>query len=183
MTRSPIDARIGLIWAQAEGCVIGRDGGMPWHVPEDLAHFKEITLGSPVVMGRATWDSLGAGYRPLPGRRNIVVTRQADWSAPGAETTHSIEQALQLAARDRPETIWVIGGGAIFGEVLDRADVLEVTQLQHPGGFAAEDGDVRAPRIDPAVFASGPIEPGDGWDTSRSGIRYRFLRYERMPPA
>jgi dihydrofolate reductase len=176
MTDAP---RIGLIWAQAEGGVIGRDGGMPWHVPEDLAHFKELTLGSPVVMGRGTWDSLAPRFRPLPGRRNIVVTRQERWSADGAERAGSVEAALELAGSDRPDWIWIIGGGAIFAQAVDRADRLEVTELTHPAGFAAEPDDVRAPAIDRAVFAVSDAEPSDGVHTSRSGIRYRFLRYER----
>ena len=75
---------VGLIWAEAHGGVIGAEGGMPWNVPEDLAHFKEITLGAPVIMGRKTWDSLPERFRPLPGRENIVITRQQDWSAEGA---------------------------------------------------------------------------------------------------
>ena len=77
--------RIGLIWAQARGGVIGKDGAMPWHLPEDLAHFKRTTLGCPVIMGRKTWDSLPPKFRPLPGRRNIVVTRNTQWQADGAE--------------------------------------------------------------------------------------------------
>ena len=98
MTGAP---KVGLIWAQAEGAVIGRDGGMPWHVPEDLAHFKALTLGSPVVMGRGTWDSLDPRWRPLPGRRNIVITRRSDWSADGAERAGSVDEALAVAASGR----------------------------------------------------------------------------------
>ena len=89
-----------MIWAQTPHRVIGADGGMPWHVPEDLAHFKAITLGSPVVMGRATWDSLDPRWRPLPGRRNIVITRQQGWAEPGAERARSVDEALRLAADD-----------------------------------------------------------------------------------
>ena len=81
---------VGLIWAEAHGGVIGADGGMPWHVPEDLAHFKEVTLGAPVVMGRKTWDSLPERFRPLPGRDNIVITRQQDWAADGARRAATV---------------------------------------------------------------------------------------------
>lgn len=176
MTDSP---RIGLIWAQAEDGVIGRDGGMPWHVPEDLAHFKEITLGAPVVMGRATWDSLDPRWRPLPGRRNIVLTRQSDWSADGAERVGSVEAALRLAASDHPEWIWVIGGGTIFARAIDLAERLEVTEVSHSSGFVAMADDVRAPAIDPSTFEVSAADPLEGEHTSRSGIRYRFLRYER----
>jgi dihydrofolate reductase len=174
-------ARIGLIWAQAEGGVIGRDGGMPWHVPEDLAHFKAITLGSPVVMGRGTWDSLDPRWRPLPGRRNIVITRQPEWSAPGAERAGSVAEALALAASEAPEWIWVIGGGEIFAAAIGDADRLEVTELRHPDGFDPRPGDVRAPAIDPGVFLLSEEDPGSV--PSRSGIHYRFVRYERAPSA
>ena len=176
-------ARLGLIWAEAEGGVIGRDGGMPWHVPEDLAHFKEITVGSPVVMGRATWDSLDPRWRPLPGRRNIVVTRQPAWAAAGAERAGSIDEALRLAASGEPEWIWVIGGGAVFAHTISRADRLEVTVLTHPGGFAPSATDVRAPEVDPSTFAVTSADPPDGAHTSRGGIRYRFLRYDRVADA
>jgi dihydrofolate reductase len=91
------DLKIGLIWAEADG-VIGNDGVMPWHLPEDLAHFKQLTLGSPVIMGRKTWDSLNPRFRPLPGRRNIVVTRQVGWHVDGVDTAHSVDEALDLAA-------------------------------------------------------------------------------------
>ena len=85
------------------GGVIGRDGGMPWHVPEDLAHFKDVTLGAPVIMGRKTWESLPPRFRPLPGRANIVVTHRHDWAADGAERAASVDDALALAAAGRPD--------------------------------------------------------------------------------
>jgi len=174
-------ARVGLIWAQAEDGVIGRDGGMPWHVPEDLAHFKAITLGSPVVMGRGTWDSLDPRWRPLSGRRNIVITRQPEWAADGAERAGSVDEALALAASDRPEWIWVIGGGTIFDLTVADSDRLEVTELRHPDGFDPRPDDVRGPAIDLGVFAVSPDGGGSG--ESRSGIRYRFVRYERVASA
>lgn len=175
MTVAP---RIGLIWAQAEDRVIGRDGAMPWHVPEDLAHFRDITLGSSVVMGRATWDSLSERYRPLPGRRNIVITRQPEWSAEGAERAGSVPEALQLAAGEGAEWVWVIGGGEVFAQAISGADRLEVTLLTQTGHFSPTPGDVRAPAIDPDVFVETTAEPEQ---TSRGGIHYRFVRYERAP--
>jgi dihydrofolate reductase len=175
--------RIGLVWAQAEDGVIGRDGGMPWHVPEDLAHFKAVTFGFPVVMGRSTWDSFPEKYRPLPGRRNIVITRQSGWSAAGAETAHSVAEALDLAGSESPAQIWVIGGGGVFAEVIDGADLLEVTELEHPDGFSPRPDDVRAPRIDADRFAPTAADPPSGVYTSGTGVRYRFVRYERMPAA
>lgn len=164
---------VGLVWAEAEGGVIGRDGGMPWHVPEDLAHFKEVTLGAPVVMGRKTWDSLNPRFRPLPGRRNIVVTRQGDWRADGAEAAASVDAALALAGD--VDRVWVIGGAELFRTTLAMADRLEVTELRHPdGGFAPRRDDVLAPRIGAGFTATRGEER-----TSTSGIRFRFIRYER----
>ena len=173
---------IGLIWAQSQGGVIGRDGGMPWHVPEDLAHFKAVTLGCPVLMGRKTWESLPPRFRPLPGRANIVVTHRDDWSAQGAERAASVDDALALAVAGDPPWVWVIGGAELFRQVLPRAARLEVTELRAPGGgdvVEVEPGDATAPPVDPAQWHASHVEPADGWLASRSGLEYRFLRYER----
>ena len=164
--------RIGLVWAEAAGGVIGAHGGMPWHVPEDLAHFKEVTAGGPVVMGRRTWESLPDRFRPLPGRRNIVVTRSDDWSAPGAERVSSLPSALATAADAPAEWIWIIGGGELFREGIDRADRLEVTELDLDVA-----GDTFAP--DRSGWDAVATDPAEGWSTSSTGIRYRFLRLER----
>jgi dihydrofolate reductase len=176
---------IGLVWAQADGGVIGADGGMPWRVPEDLAHFKAITLGNPVVMGRKTWDSLTPRFRPLPGRRNIVITRQPGWQADGADVAHSLDDALGAASADPPVAapappvadrvarIWVIGGGQVFRDAIVLADRLEVTEIN--GRFR---GDAFAPEIDDSWVAAA-VEPASGWRTSSTGIEYRFLRYDR----
>lgn len=178
-TDRPTSPLVGLIWAEAEGGVIGRDGGMPWHVPEDLARFRALTVGAPVVMGRKTWQSLSPRYRPLPGRRNIVVTRQADFAADGAEVAASVDDALALAAHGDPDRVWVIGGAQLFDAVIDRADRLEVTELRHGhDGFESADGDVLAPAI-PAAFRLAAVDPLEGEHVSRSGIRYRFLTYSR----
>jgi dihydrofolate reductase len=166
---------IGLIWAEARHGVIGAQGGMPWHVPEDLAHFKALTLGAPVVMGRRTWESFPARFRPLPGRRNIVITRRSDWQDAGAERASSLESALALAAEGDPERIWVIGGGELFREAIDLADRLEVTELD-----LEVQGDTQAPdRGDWRTMSTDPVE---GWHTSSSGIRYRFLRLAPPDP-
>ena len=165
-------SRIGLVWAEAHGGVIGAGGTMPWHVPEDLAHFKEVTDAAPVVMGRRTWESLPERFRPLPGRRNIVVTRSADWSAPGAERAASLDEALATAADAAPDRVWVIGGGELFRESIELADRLEVTELD-----LDVEGDTFAP--DRAGWLAVAVDPAEGWLTSRSGIRYRFLRLER----
>ncbi|GAA3899942.1 dihydrofolate reductase [Microbacterium invictum] len=159
--------RIGLIWAEARGGVIGAGGTMPWHVPEDLAHFKAATTGAPVIMGRRTWESFPDRFRPLPGRRNIVVTRNSGWGDAGAERAASLDEALVMAAE--ADTAWVIGGGQLYREAIDRADVLEVTELD-----LAVDGDTYGPPRD-----GWRIEAAGDWHTSRTGIRYRFLTLTR----
>ncbi|WP_127793144.1 dihydrofolate reductase [Agromyces sp. LHK192] len=168
-------ARIGLIWAQAHDRVIGRDGRMPWHLPEDLAHFRQLTDGCPVVMGRRTWDSLPERFRPLPGRRNLVVTRQADWAAEGAERAASVDEALALAGSGRSDAAWtwVIGGAEVYRQVLPSADRLEVTEIDLEVA-----GDAYAPEVDEGwrLEASDPV---DGWLVSRTGIRYAFRAYAR----
>ena len=155
---------VGLIWAEAAGGVIGAEGGMPWYVPEDLAHFKETTQGAPVVMGRKTWDSLPERFRPLPGRDNIVVTRQQDWTAEGARRAATVSEGV----RGR-EKVWIIGGAEIFRQVIADAVRLEVTELD-----LEVDGDTFAP----PKTGWRVVDEGE-WQTSRTGVRYRFLRYER----
>lgn len=169
-------SRIGLVWAQAIGGVIGSGGTMPWHLPEDSAHFKKVTAGSPVVMGRRTWESLPPRFQPLPDRRNLVVTRQADWHADGAEAVGSVRQALDLVAgTDVSNTdafVWVIGGAQLYDAVIEDADLLEVTEINEHF-----EGDTFAPRVSDRwhVIATDPVE---GWHTSRTGLEYRFLSYE-----
>ena len=154
----------GLIWAQARGGVIGAGGGMPWHVPEDLAHFKKVTLGTPVIMGRRTWDSLPERFRPLPDRENVVITRSQDWRAEGARRAASVEEAVR-----GHERVWIIGGAEIFQQVIGHADRLEVTELD-----LEVDGDAFAPSVE----GWRRVDEGQ-WQLSRTGIRYRFLGYER----
>ena len=134
--------KIGLIWAQARNRVIGKNGVMPWHLPEDLAHFKRVTLNHPVVMGRKTWDSIPPKFRPLPGRTNIVVTRQADWHEKGAQCSSSLREALQQC--ENSNQVWVIGGAQIYAQALPLADELVVTEIS-----ADFDGDAFAPAIGP----------------------------------
>ncbi len=157
---------LGLIWAQSTSGVIGRDGGIPWRLPEDLSHFKEVTAGHTVVMGRLTWDSLPAKVRPLPGRKNIVVTRQADFRAQGATVTGSLDDALTDA------DTWVIGGEQIYTLALPRADRCEVTEIDIE--VPRDDGDAIAPVLDEAWVGT----PGE-WQTSDTGLRYRFHSYYR----
>jgi dihydrofolate reductase len=167
---------VGLIWAQTPDCVIGADNAIPWRLPEDTAHFKAATLGHPVVMGRKTWNSLPPRFRPLVGRRNIVVTRDPRWTTEGAERAGSITEALELAAAPSPRqtaptnTAWVIGGGEIYRAALEHATMLSVTEVD-----ATVDGDVYAPAVD----ASWTVSEDTGWQSSTSGLRYRIRRYTR----
>ena len=117
--------RIALVVAVSKNGVIGRDGGLPWRLPSDLKRFKATTMGKPIIMGRKTWEGLPA--KPLPGRRNIVVTRQADYVASGAETVTTFEGALQLAGEC--EEIAVIGGGEIYRAALPFADRIYLTEV------------------------------------------------------
>lgn len=159
---------IGLVWAQTPDGVIGDSGAIPWHVPEDLAHFRDVTAGATVVMGRATWQSLPARFRPLPGRRNVVLSRDAAFEAPGATVLDDLDAALRSA----PD-VWVIGGGAVYAATIDRADRLEVTVVE-----VDVPGDTRAPAVGPAwrLTAGGPGAP---WSVSRTGTRYRFDTWRR----
>lgn len=161
---------LGMIWAQSRDGWIGRDGTMPWHVPEDLRHFKEKTLDYPVIMGRRTWESLNPRFRPLPGRKNIVLTRSAEWTDDGAVVVHSPEEALSAASDS--DTAWVMGGAHIYELFLPYADRCEVTEL----GLMVPDADTRAPLLDDHEWS---LVTCGSWQTSQSGIRYRFTTYER----
>lgn len=157
---------IGLIWAQANDGVIGVDNTIPWRLPEDMANFRDTTTGHPVIMGRRTWDSLPPRFRPLTGRRNIVVTRQTDWAAEGAERAASVPEALALAGE---VDTWVAGGGEIYRAALPLATTLQVTEVD-----TAVAGHTFAPPIGPEWSA-----PETPWLTSKTGLRYRIRRYTR----
>lgn len=158
--------RVGLVWAQSTSGVVGRGGDIPWRVPEDLARFKQLTIGHTVVMGRRTWESLPAKVRPLPGRRNVVLSRQTDFMADGAEVVDSLEQALT-----EPET-WVIGGAQVYLLALPRATRCEITEVDID--LPRDDDDALAPVLDETWLG----ETGE-WRLSRSGLRYRFHSYHR----
>jgi dihydrofolate reductase len=157
---------LSLIWAQSTSGVIGRSGGIPWRLPEDLAHFKELTMGHTVVMGRRTWDSLPPKFRPLPGRKNIVLTHQTGFTAQGATVVQSLDDALT-----DPDT-WVVGGEQIYTLALPRARRCEVTEVDID--LPRDDGDVVAPLLDESWVGT----TGD-WETSQTGLRYRFHSYLR----
>ncbi|MHA7601470.1 dihydrofolate reductase [Alicycliphilus sp. T452] len=161
---------VHLIYARAANGVIGKDGAMPWHLPEDLAHFKRLTQGHPVIMGRKTWDSLPARFRPLPGRANIVVTRQADWNEIGAQRASSLREALSMAKQTDSEA-WIIGGAQIYAQALPLATRIEVTEIGRDF-----DGDAHAPQLGPEwqeVARSRHVGSG--------GLPFSFVTYERRP--
>jgi dihydrofolate reductase len=157
---------VGLIWAQSTSGVIGRGGGIPWRLPEDQARFKELTVGHTVVMGRRTWESLPRSVRPLPGRRNVVLTRHADYMADGAEVVTTLDDALT------GDDIWVIGGEQIYTLVMPLASRCEVTEIDID--LPLEDGDAVAPVLD-ETWQDTQRE----WLTSSTGLRYRFHSYCR----
>jgi dihydrofolate reductase len=134
-----------LVVAVAENGVIGRDGELPWHLPADLQHFKRSTLGKPILMGRKTHESIG---RALPGRLNLVLTRQADYSAPGCEIVHSLDEAEARAAADGAGELMVIGGAGLYREALARAQRILLTRVH-----ADFEGDTRLPEFDLAEWS------------------------------
>ena len=160
-----------LIFARASNGVIGRQGTLPWHLPEDLAHFKRMTLGRPVIMGRKTWDSLPPKFRPLPGRSNIVVTRQPHWQAEGAQRAGTLAEAVALCQGEAQA--WVIGGAQLYAQALPLASSAEVTEID-----AAFEGDAYAPE-----FPSGWQETARERHTSSAGLGYSFVTFQRAPPA
>ncbi len=138
------EIKVSLVVAVAENGVIGKENGLPWRLPEDLKYFKRITMGHPIVMGRLTYESIG---RPLPGRQNIVVTRQKDWSAEGVEVVHSLPEALSAgkdAAKDAGlEQVMLIGGAELYRQAIDQAHRLYLTEVHSP-----VEGDAYFPEFD-----------------------------------
>jgi dihydrofolate reductase len=159
--------RLNLIYARAANGVIGKDNALPWHLPEDLAHFKRTTLGSPVIMGRKTWDSLPPRFRPLPGRRNIVLTRDAAWQAEGAQRAGSVAEAV-AACGDAAEA-WVIGGAEVYRQALPHARRVVVTEIARDF-----DGDALAPALGPEW-----IETAREAHTAANGLPFAFVTFER----
>ncbi|MCW2791495.1 MAG: dihydrofolate reductase [Nocardioides sp.] len=150
--------RVVLVAAVATNGVIGAGGDIPWRIPEDFAHFKRTTLGHTLVMGRATYDSIG---RPLPGRTTVVLTRDPDWSAEGVLVAHDLDDALALAA-DLPGDVMVAGGAQVYAAAMDRADE-QVLTLVHQ----SPEGDTFYPSFDAAAWSESAREPHDGFDIVR----------------
>lgn len=169
---------LGVVWAQTSTGVIGKQGGMPWHLPEDMRHFSRLTTGHPVIMGRKTWESFPDKYRPLPGRTNIVITRQENWggtpAAEGAIAVKSLDDAL-LESQFAPghEMVWIVGGGDIFAQSMDLADVAVVTTID-----TTTEGDTFAPELG-YDWTAGASLPSDGWLTAENGTRYRINLWRR----
>ncbi|OBI05004.1 dihydrofolate reductase [Mycobacterium scrofulaceum] len=161
---------LGLIWAQSTSGIIGRGGDIPWRVPEDLIRFKELTIGHTVVMGRRTWESLPTKVRPLPGRKNVVLSRRSDFVADGAQVAGSLEAAL--AGCDGEPRTWVIGGEQVYLLALPHANRCEVTEVEVD--LRRDDDDALAPVLDDTWLG----ETGE-WQVSRTGLRYRLHSYRR----
>jgi dihydrofolate reductase len=162
--------RLNLIFAQARRGVIGLNNNLPWHLPEDLAHFKATTLGQPVIMGRKTWESLPLKFRPLPGRTNIVVTRQIDWQAEGAHVAHSMAQAVALCHAEKE--VWVIGGAEVYAQALPLAQRAVITEID-----AEFEGDAFAPTFDGSWQ-----ETSRDAHTAANGLAYSLVCLERTNP-
>ena len=159
--------QLSMIYARASNGVIGHNNQLPWHLPEDLAHFKRLTHGWPVIMGRKTWDSLPPRFRPLPGRTNIVVTRQTGWQAPGASVANSLQDAI--AQCGNVAQAWVIGGAQIYAAAELLADRIEVTEI-------AQDfeGDAFAPPL-----GAQWVEAARESHVSSSGLSFSFITYNK----
>ena len=160
--------RISIVAAIARGGVIGRDNAIPWRVPEDARHFRALTMGHPVVMGRRTWDSLPSPYRPLPGRRNVVLSRDPDWRAVGAERAGSLDDALRLL--EGAPRVFVIGGADVYAAALPIAHDLLLTEID-----ADVDGDTVFPPFDAAAFE----ETSRELLVSEAGVSLSFVTYTR----
>ena len=158
---------LNLIFARAANGVIGLNNAMPWHLPEDLAHFKRHTLGCPVIMGRKTWDSLPPRFRPLPGRLNIVLTRQPNWQADGALRASTLAEACSQC----PESsdVWVIGGAEIYALALPLASTVVVTEID-----ASFEGDAFAPEL-----GAEWLETSREHQVSTTGLGFSFVTYTR----
>jgi dihydrofolate reductase len=162
---------LSVVVAADERGGIGRGGGLPWHLPEDLKRFKAITMGKPIVMGRRTWDSIG---RPLPGRRSIVVSRQAGLAIEGAEVVGSLEQALR-AASDAPE-VCVIGGAELYRLALPRAEVVHLTRVH-----ATVEADTFLPALDPSDWKEVSSERHEADERHAHPYSFVTLRRIRAP--
>ena len=159
--------KLHLIFARARNGVIGNKGSMPWHLPEDLAHLKKTTMGCPVIMGRKTWDSLPPRFRPLPGRLNVVVTRQPDWQVDGALRAGSLAEAAASCAAHAD--VWILGGAEIYAQAAHLASSAVVTEID-----ADFDGDAFAPQFGPQWTKTAGVP-----QVSSTGLKFSFATYRQ----
>jgi dihydrofolate reductase len=158
---------IALVVARAANGVIGKDGALPWHLPEDLKRFKALTMGKPIIMGRKTWDSLPR--KPLPGRTNIVITNNADFKAEGAVVVTSLDAAIARAKDENPPEIMIIGGSTIYKQAMAFADTIHLTQIHK-----AFDGDKRFLPMD-HTWSQADREDHETAD----GLKYSYITWRR----
>lgn len=159
--------QLNMIFARAANGVIGNNNTLPWHLPEDMAHFKRLTSGCPVIMGRKTWDSLPPRFRPLPDRSNIVVSRQPLWQAAGAQTASGLHEALALC--ESSQQVWIIGGAQIYAQAEPLAQRIEVTEIAQ--NF---EGDAFAP-----VLGTQWHEAAREDHVSKNGLNFSFITYNK----
>ena len=157
-----------LIYARSRNNVIGVNGDLPWHLPEDLAHFKRTTLGQPVIMGRVTWESIPEKFRPLPGRTNVVVSRQTGFNAPGAQVVSSLQAAIDLFPAD--DVVWLIGGAQLYAQAMPLAQQLVITEID-----ADYEGDAFAPVLNTAEWT----EVHRTSHTSAQGLGYSLVTLQK----
>lgn len=163
---------IGAIWAQSRNGVIGSDNTLPWHLPEDLKHFSQVTKGAAVIMGRNTWESLPEKFRPLPGRENLVITsRHID--NPNVTTFDSLEAALDYAHSDGYESVWIIGGGQLYAAALKYVSVVERTIVD-----INVEGDAYAPKLTSSEFVVSKRQPST--KSASSNLQYSFETLHRQ---
>ncbi len=160
--------KLSIICGMDENRLIGKDNALPWHLPADMAYFKKTTMSKPLLMGRKTYESIG---KPLPGRRNIIITRDSSYQAEGCDVTHSIQQALDLVA-DQPE-IMLMGGASLYEQTIDIADCLYITEIHHKF-----EGDAWFPAINPIQWKESWREnhPAD----DRNHYPFSFVKYLRI---
>ena len=162
--------KLSIIVAAAANGVIGRDNQLPWHLPADLRHFKQTTMGKPILMGRKTWESIG---RPLPGRTNIVITRDSDYSAAGCVVVNSIDAAMEAAGSE--DEIMVIGGAELYRQVLPRTDSVYLTRIHEDF-----EGDTVFPELNTSEWRE--VERADQQPDENNPHDYSFIRLDRISP-
>lgn len=161
--------KISIIAAVSENGVIGKDGEIPWYLPSDLKHFKELTTGHHIIMGRKTYESIG---KPLPDRTNVIVTRQQDYKTEGVEVVHSLDAALELVERSGNTQCFIIGGGEIFRQAMDKVNKIYLTRVH-----TKTEGDTYFPELDPLIWKE--VSREQNLADEKNPYPYDFVVYER----